>query len=66
MERKINPEWGPEPPMHSVMEKPYWRDEMTIEEYEIERNYYKMVEAGKMDEYKPLFKEVKVISKKLI
>jgi|GEM_PF-4562569 len=43
---------------HSTREVPFWRDDITIEEYEEERIHWLTHLAEKrMSEYKPLYKE---------
>lgn len=53
-----NKDWA----CHSIKESPYWRDGMTVEEYEKEREYYyKNYDSVKEGTYIPLWKQGKEI-----
>ncbi len=54
-----NTEWA----SYSLKEAPYWRKGMTVEEYEVEREYYyKHIEDVKEGKYKPLWKQKELLS----
>lgn len=45
-------------PTATLMEAPFWRDGMTAEEYDIEREYYlKNIELVRDRKYTPLWKQ---------
>ena len=57
MEKRENSDWT----TPSIREWIFYREGMTPEEFEEEYNHYwKCVSEGRMNDYKPLYKEIKV------